>query len=141
MRPPISALFHETLDFCFSSALEGMGTTVRDVIYDYLGKRGISRPDISARFDDVVQILTEAFGSSARIIVYKTVVEIHREYQIRTDFTYQDSLRERIAILRERVVSDHLVPKRGQRTDPFLEGLRPMPAVQLPGLAGVQIAQ
>lgn len=109
--------FHETVGYCFNSALEGMGTTVRDVIYDHLGRQGIERGEISSRFDDVVKILTEAFGTSARIIIYKTMVELYGEYSIRPDFTYQDSLRDRYALLKDRVIVDHLVPRRSQRGD------------------------
>ena len=52
------------------------GTSVRDVIYERLERRGIPASDISTRFDDVVAILNESFGGSVRVIVYKTVVEL-----------------------------------------------------------------
>ena len=134
-------VFHETVNYCFNSALEGMGSTVRDVIYDFLEKKRITRPEISNRFDDVVKILTETFGSSARIIVYKTVVELHKEYSMRADFTYQDSLHDRISLLRDRVAADHLYPRRSQRTDPFLEGPTPTPLVQASGPPVVKAKQ
>ncbi len=108
-------IFHDTVSLCFNSALDGMGATVRDVICDHLKKRGIPEAEISTRFDDVVKILTEAFGTSARIIVYKTMVELCKEYSIRADFTYQDSLRDRFILLKDRVIADHLVPKHAQR--------------------------
>ena len=129
MRPPIAMLYHETVNLCFNTALEGMGGPVRDVIYTYLEKRGISRADIAMRFDDVVRLLTDAFGGSARIIVYRTVVEIHREYSLRTDFTYQDSLREKLMLLQDRVVEDHLYPRHMQRGDPYLETPRSVPLI------------
>src|SRR3972149_587096 len=56
--------------------LEMTGTSVRDVIYERLERRGIPASDISTRFDDVVAILNESFGGSVRVIVYKTVVEL-----------------------------------------------------------------
>jgi hypothetical protein len=118
MRTQISTLFHETVNDCFRSALEGMGPTVRDVIYDLLAKKGIEQPEISSRFDDVVQVLTESLGASARVIVYRTMTLIFQEYQMRTDFNYQDSLRDRMNLLRDRVVVDHLYPRRVQRNDP-----------------------
>ena len=136
MRTPMITLFHETVSLCFNSALEGMGSTVRDVIYDFLMKKGITRPEISSRFEDVIRILTETFGSSARIVIYKTVVELHKEYSMRTDFTYQDSLRDRIELLKDRVVADHLYPRRSQRTSPFLERPTPTPLVQAAGRSG-----
>lgn len=110
-------VFHDTVNFCFNAALEGMGTTVRDVIYDHLEKKRIPRPEISMRFDDVVLVLTETFGTSARIIIYKTLFELYKEYSIRSDFTYQDSLRDRFTLLKDRVVADHLIPRRAQRGD------------------------
>jgi len=136
LRAPIATLFHETVNICFNAALEGMGNTVHHVIYDFLEKKGISRADISMRFDDVVQVLTETFGASARIIIYKAIVEIHREYSLRTDFTYEDSLRDRMTMLKDRVVADHLYPKRAQRTDPFLQAPRTIPLIQSPSATG-----
>ena len=134
MRTQISTLFHETVNECFRSALEGMGPTVRDVIYDLLAKRGIEQPDISSRFDDVVQILTESLGASARVIIYRTMTLIFQEYQMRADFNYQDSLRDRMNLLRDRVVVDHLYPRRVQRNDPvFSKPIEPE-IVQKPGL-------
>ncbi len=125
MRPPIAMYFHETVNLCFNTALEGMGGPVRDVIYAYLEKKGIDRAEIATRFDDVVRVLTESFGGSARIIIYRTIVEVHREYSLRTDFTYQDSLRERMTVLQDRVLADHLYPRHLQKGDPYLDAQRP----------------
>lgn len=119
MRTQISTLFHETVNDCFRNALDGMGPTVRDVIYDLLSKKGIEQPEISSQFDDVVAILTDSLGASARVIVYRTMTLLCQEYQMRADFSYQDSLRDRMALLRDRVVADHLYPKRIQRNDPI----------------------
>lgn len=118
MRTQISTLFHETVNECFRNALDGMGPTVRDVIYDLLAKKGIDRLEISSRFDDVVTILTESLGASARVIIYRTLTLIFQEYQMRTDFNYQDSLRDRMILLRDRVNVDHLYPRRVQQNDP-----------------------
>lgn len=138
MRAQMATVFYDTLNYCFESTLEGMGSTVRDVIYDFLQKKGISRPDISNRFDDVVKVLTETFGSHARIIIYKTLVELHQEYSMRTDFTYQDSLQDQLNLLRDRVVADHLYPKRSQRTDPFLDRHASTPFLQSSGQSAVR---
>jgi hypothetical protein len=97
-----------------------MGTSVRDIVYDHLEKKGILRSDISNKFDDVVRILTESFGESSRVIVYKTIVELHQQYSMRPSFTYEDSLRDHLSLLRERVGTDHLVPKRAQLGGPRL---------------------
>ena len=120
MRTQISTLFHETVNDCFRKALDGMGPTVRDVIYDLLAKKGVERSEISSRFDDVVAILTDSLGASARVIIYRTMTLLCQEYQLRADFNYQDSLKDRMILLRDRVVVDHLYPKRVQRSDPIL---------------------
>ncbi len=96
-----------------------MGPTVRDAIYDLLAKKGIEQSEISSRFDDVVVVLTESLGASARVIIYRTMMQLCQEYQMRADFSYQDSLRDRMVLLRDRVVADHLYPKRVQRNDPI----------------------
>jgi hypothetical protein len=110
-----------------------MGPTVRDVIYDLLVKKGIEQLEISSRFDDVVAILTDSLGVSARVIIYRTMTLLCQEYQVRADFTYQDSLRDRMVLLRDRVVADHLYPKRVQRNDPVFSTPNPAQIVQNPG--------
>ncbi len=119
LRTQISTLFHETVNDCFRNALDGMGPTVREVIYDLLAKKGIEQSEISSRFDDVVAVLTDSLGASARVIIYRTMTLLCQEYQMSADFSYQDSLRDRMVVLRDRVVVDHLYPKRVQRNDPI----------------------
>jgi hypothetical protein len=109
-----------------------MGPTVRDVIYDLLVKKGIEQPEISSRFDDVVAILMDSLGASARVLIYRTMTLLCAEYQVRADFTYQDSLRERMVLLRDRVVADHLYPKRVQRNDPVFSTPNPAQLAQNP---------
>jgi len=122
------ATFHDTVSYCFRSTLETMGSSVRDVVYDHLRRKGIPESEIPAQFDDVVRVLNESFGGSARVIIYKTLVELYQQYSMRVDFTYQDSLRDHLGLLRERVVVDHIIPKRAQREDQSLEGR--LPSVQ-----------
>ena len=99
-----------------------MGSSVPDVVYDHLRRKGIPESEIPAQFDDVVKVLNESFGGSARVIVYKTLVELYQQYSMRVDFTYQESLRDHMSMLRERVVVDHILPRRVQREDPAVEG-------------------
>lgn len=134
MRTALVTTFHETVNYCFNSVLETMGSSVRDVIYQRLNGRGVPESDISARFDDVAQILHESFGGSARIIIYKTMVDLYQQYSMRVDFTYQDSLKDHMVLLRERVVNDHMVPKRAMRDDsvfsfytPIVQSASPSP--------------
>ena len=117
MRTGLVTTFHDTVNYCFNTVLETMGTSVRDVVYDRLNKKGIPVSDISTRFDESVEILNDSFGGAARIIVYKTLVELYQQYSMHVDFTYQDSLKDRMVLLKERVVGDHLVPRRAQRDD------------------------
>src|SRR5207245_7414721 len=120
LRTQISTLFHETVNDCFRNALDGMGPTVRDVIYDLLGKKGIEQPEISSRFDDVVAILMDSLGASARVLIYRTMTLLCQEYQVRADVSYQASLRERMVVVRDRVGMDHLFAKPMPRNDPVL---------------------
>src|SRR5207245_5061868 len=135
MRTQISTLFHETVNDCFRNALDGMGTTVRDVIYELLAKKGIEQSEISSRFDDVVVILTDSLGASARVIIYRTMTLLCQEYQMRADFNYQDSLRDRMVLLRDRVAVDHLYQKRVQRNDPTFSTPSNTQLNQNPGVA------
>jgi hypothetical protein len=102
-----------------------MGSSVRDLVYDHLRRRGIPESEVPTQFDDVVRALNESFGGSARVIIYKTLVELYQQYSMRVDFTYQDSLRDHLSMLRERVVVDHILPRRVQREDQSLEGRLP----------------
>lgn len=110
-----------------------MGTSVRDVVLERLGAKGIPEADVSTRFDDAVQVLDESFGGAARVIVYKTMVELFQQYGMRIDFTYQDPLKDRMVLLRERVVMDHLIPKRAQRDDSVLSSATIVPVPRQAG--------
>ncbi len=80
MRTALVTTFHDTVNICFDSVLETMGTSVRDVVHGRLTNRGIPPSDISTRFDDMVEILYESFGGAARVIVYKTMVELYQHW-------------------------------------------------------------
>jgi hypothetical protein len=125
LRAALVATFQDTVSYCFNSTLETMGTSVRNVVYDHLRRKRIPESEIPAQFDEVVKVLNESFGGSARVIIYKTLVELYQQYSMRVDFTYQDSLRDHLSLLRERVVVDHILPRRVQREDPSLEGRLP----------------
>ena len=112
MQGSLVEAFQETLGRCFASSLRDMlGSAVGESIYGLLERNGIRRTEISNRFDDTVAVLTKALGSSSRVLVHRTVVEMFRQYSQRADFSYQDSLRERLVVLREAVVAQHLVPR------------------------------
>jgi hypothetical protein len=112
MRSPLVTVFHETLGSCFASTLKDMlGSAVCESVYGLIERNGIPRGEICNRFDDTVMVLTKALGASSRVLVHRTVVEMFRQYSQRADFSYQDSLRERLIVLKEAVVANHLIPK------------------------------
>ena len=112
MQGSLLESFQEALGRCFASSLKDMlGGAVCESVYGLLEKNGIRRNEISNRFDDTVAVLTKALGSSSRVLVHRTVVEMFRQYSQRADFSYQDSLRERLIVLREAVLAQHLVPR------------------------------
>ena len=89
LRAALVSTFQDTVSYCFSSTLETMGSSVRDVVYDHLRRKGIPESEIPAHFDDVAKVLNESFGGSSRVIVYKTLVELYQQYSMRIDFTYR----------------------------------------------------
>src|SRR3989442_9084859 len=70
-----------------------------------------SQGEICNRFDDTVTVLTKVLGTSSRVLVHRTVVEMFRQYSQRADFSYQDSLRDRLIVLKEAVLANHLMPR------------------------------
>ncbi len=120
MRADIIETFQATMQECFVSVVDNMlGPKVRQEVLRLVERHGIALREISGRFDDVVNVLTGAFGTSARVLVYKTVVELYNEYSVRASFSFQDSLRDQIMFLRERVTSDLLRPKHLLSIDSF----------------------
>jgi len=81
------------------------------IVYGLLERNGIPRGEICNRFDDTVAVLTKILGTSSRVLVHRTLVEMFRQYSQRADFSYQDSLRDRLIVLKEAVVANHLIPK------------------------------
>jgi len=112
--------FHETLGYCFGKVLlETLGPKVQAAVYDLIVRSGIRKDDIANRFDDVVQALTSTLGTSSRVVIHRTVVEMFKEYSQRLDFSYTDSLRERLALLKEAVVANHVLPRRLREEETF----------------------
>jgi hypothetical protein len=112
MRTNLISGFQLSVSYWFDNILQGMGEPIRSWVYDFLEKKGISREDIPSRFEDVVKILLERLGTSARVIAYRTMVELYKEFSLSSNFDYDDSLTERFVFLKERVLADRLHPTR-----------------------------
>jgi len=109
---------------CFSTVIEDiLGRTVRAEIFQLLNRNGIQPSEISSRFDDVLDILTSAFGEGARVLVFKTVTELYKEYSQRAGFTFGESLKDQIILLRERVATDLLKPRNDPSTDDSIHAI------------------
>lgn len=117
MRGTLIETYFETLDYCFDTVLGDMlGGGVRDTIFQILEKKGIPRREISTRFDDAVEVMINVLGVCSRVVVLRTIAEMCKQYSQRMDFSYQDSLRDRLSLLKESVVANHLVPRRASTT-------------------------
>ena len=118
MRADIIETFQATIVQCFGQTLENLfGRPVREQLMRILAEHKISRAEIGARFDDVAKVLTDVFGSSSRLLIYKTVVELYEEYSVRATFGFYDSLRDQILYLRERVLADIIKPRHSPTID------------------------
>lgn len=126
MRAPLITTFYDTLGYCFEIVLgDLLGKSVRDSVYELLERNGIPRTDVSNRFDDVVEVMGRALGSCSRVVVHRTVAEMYKQYSKSLDFSYQDSLRDRLMLLKESVVSNHLVPRRLYEDSTFDDADKP----------------
>jgi hypothetical protein len=112
MRTNLISGFQMSVNYWFDLVLQGMGGPIRDWVYDFLDKKGIKREDIPSRFEDVVKILHERLGTSARVIAYRTMVELYKEFSLSANFDYEDSIEDRFVFLKERVLADRLHPTR-----------------------------
>ena len=118
MRADIIETFQGTIVQVFSQTLENLfGRPVREQMMRILAEHKISRAEIGARFDDVAKVLTDVFGSSSLLLIYKTVVELYEEYSVRATFGFYDSLRDQILYLRERVLADIIKPRHSPTID------------------------
>src|SRR5579864_1979332 len=118
VRTTLVETFQSTLRDCFTGTLEDMlGVGVRDEVFRLLERSGVTLREIALRFDEVVEIVTRVFGSAARVLVYRTVANLYEEYSQRPNFTFYDSLKDRISLLREKVIADLLKPRHASNID------------------------
>ena len=132
MRSDMIETFQGTIVDCFSRTLENLfGRPVKDQLMRVLAEHKIPRSEVGARFDDVAMVLTDVFGSSSRLLIYKTVVELYEEYSVRASFGFYDSLRDQILFLRERVLADIMKPRHSASVDDSIYVAGPRPNNQL----------
>jgi len=118
LRADMIETFQGTLVQCFSQTIENLfGRPVREQLMRILAEHKIPRSDIGARFDDVARVLSEVFGASSRLLIFKTVVELYEEYSVRVTFGFYDSLKDQILYLRERVLADIIKPRHSPTID------------------------
>ena len=129
MRSDIIETFQGTLVRCFSETIENLfGRPVKEQLMRILAEHKIPRAEIGARFDDVARVLGEVFGSSSRLLVFKTVVGLYEEYSVRASFGFYDSLKDQILYLREKVLADIIKPRHSPTIDDsiYITGPRPI---------------
>jgi hypothetical protein len=129
LRSDVIETFQATVVQCFSRTLENLfGRPVREQLMRILAEHKIPMSEIGARFDDVARVLTDVFGSSSRLLIYKTVVGLYEEYSVRATFGFYDSLRDQLLFLRERVLADILKPRHSPSIDDSIYITVPGPA-------------
>ena len=123
MRKSIAEVFEDTLNNLLGEALEAMlGPKVRDEVYFVFWRRGITKTNVPSQFDEVVSILSDTFGAlGAKVIIYKAIAELHREYSQATDFPFTGTLRDKLSMLYELVVSNHIWPRHVEDADSFFD--------------------
>jgi len=118
LRSDIIETFQGMLVQCFSQTIENLfGRPVKEQLIRILAEHKIPKSEIGARFDDVARVLTDVFGSSSRLLIFKTVVELYEEYSVRATFGFYDSLKDQILYLRERVLADIIKPRHSPTID------------------------
>jgi len=128
LRTTIVETFQSTMNQCFATVVgDILGRTVRAEIFELLRRNGIQASEISSRFDNVVEVLTITFGEGAHVLVFKTVTELYKEYSQRAGFTFGESLRDQVILLRERVATDLLKPSNDPSTDDSIHTMSPKP--------------
>ena len=66
MRTTITQTFQSTLNQSFTTVIEDiLGRTVKEETFQLLESREIKTSQVSSRFDDVIEVLTRVFGTSA----------------------------------------------------------------------------
>jgi hypothetical protein len=111
MRTPNITLIYETISRCFDQVLGSMGEITKRMTYDFLARRGISREDVSSRFEEVERLLVSLYGQGGRSVIIGTLAKLCEEYSIPLNLAYSDSLSNRKTQLVENILMQKLTPK------------------------------
>lgn len=112
MSSPSLFLFDEIVNSSFGSALEGLlGREVHDEVYRILESKGIRRNEVPGKFDKVTDILLQVFGECSRVIIRRVLRVLYEKYSLPVDFSYQETVVDRLEYLKDRIVVDHLRPR------------------------------
>jgi hypothetical protein len=111
MRTPNITLIHETVSLCFDQVLSTLGERTKRIVYDFLARKGISREDLSSRFEDVEGLLVQLYGQGGRSVMIGTLAKLCEEYSITLNLSYSDSLSNRMTQLTENILMQKLLPK------------------------------
>jgi hypothetical protein len=112
MLSPSLFVFNEVLTNSFSSAVEGLlGRGVQDEVYRILESKGIRKDDIPSGFDRVIETLHQVFGEGSRVIIHRVLRVLYEKYSLPVDFSYQETLLDRLTVLKDRIVVGHLRPR------------------------------
>ncbi|OLE68727.1 hypothetical protein AUF78_14635 [archaeon 13_1_20CM_2_51_12] len=104
--------YSKVLNNSFDTALEGLlGQGVQNEVDRILESKGIREEDLPRRFDKVIEVLQQAFGECSRVIIHRVLRVLYEEYSLPVDFSYQETLLDRLTLLRDMIVTDHLHPK------------------------------
>jgi hypothetical protein len=111
-RSPSLFVFHEVLNNSFGTALESLlGRGVREEVYRILEKQGIRKEDLPSKFDKVIEALRQVFGECSRVIIHRVLRVLYEQYSLPVDFSYQETLLDRLTFLRDKIVIDNLRPR------------------------------
>src|SRR5215472_6559646 len=111
MHSHLVTAFYDTLGRCFDRVINQINPSLPSAVYEHLSRSGLSRPDISVKFDLVMVVLTKWLGAGARVIGLQTLRELYAEYATPPNFDQDSTVSDLINFLRERVLALHLAPK------------------------------
>ncbi|HZY46405.1 MAG TPA: hypothetical protein VFE96_01295 [Candidatus Bathyarchaeia archaeon] len=112
MHSPSLFVFEDVLQKSFGLAVEELlGCGVENEIYRILESKGIRKEEIPSRFDKVIEVLLQVLGECSRVIIHRVLRVLYEKYSLPIDFSFQETLVDRLNMLRDRIVVDHLRPR------------------------------